>query len=296
MDLHYKQEVSVGLLVIASTALFAVGMAWLSGKSIGPSGSVTVPVRFTDVLGLRASDPVQTSGVKVGRVDHVVLEDMGRVVVYITVDGDSRPHVDASAAVSALDFLGAKYINYSPGKSPQLLPKDQVITGAAEMGLAEGVAGLSQRATDALTSAQAIFSQRTADDLHSTMAAATRALDVVTKVGNGPQLERASEVMHSLQLVASRLDSIIGNPSIKKSLDQMDEVTTSLKEMTEGLAATSQSLSAILKKMDNGEGSFGKLVSDTALYHDLRETLASTKKLLDDIRANPGRYINVKVF
>src|SRR5881394_3793804 len=140
MDLHYKQEVTVGLLVIAAVALFAGGLAWLSGKRLGPSRDVTVPVRFTDVLGLRSGDPVQTSGVKVGRVDKVVLEDVGRVVVYLTVDADARPHADAHAEVAALDFLGAKYINYSPGKSPEMLREGQVITGAREMALAEGAA------------------------------------------------------------------------------------------------------------------------------------------------------------
>src|SRR6185312_16143997 len=142
MDLHYKQEVTVGLLVIAAVALFAGGLAWLSGKRIGPSRDVLVPVRFADVLGLRAGDPVQTSGVKVGRVDNVVLEDVGRVMVYLKVTQDHRPHADARAQVASLDFLGAKYINYSPGTSPEMLSNGATITGAREMALAEGAAGL----------------------------------------------------------------------------------------------------------------------------------------------------------
>src|SRR6185436_4108508 len=168
-------------LVIASVGLFAAGLAWLSGKPFGPSRTVTFPVRFTDVLGLRAGDPVQISGVKVGRVENVVLQDVGQVMVYVAVNADSRPHADARAEVAALDFLGAKYINYRPGTAPQMLPKDQPVTGAREMALAEGAAGLAQRATEAIASAQAIFSQRTADDLHMTMVAASRALDMVTK-------------------------------------------------------------------------------------------------------------------
>jgi len=40
MDLHYKQEIGVGLLVIAAVATFALGVAWLSGKTIGPSDTV----------------------------------------------------------------------------------------------------------------------------------------------------------------------------------------------------------------------------------------------------------------
>jgi hypothetical protein len=46
-------------------AVFAAGLLWLSGRTIGPSSSVIVPARFTNVAGLRSGDPVQTSGVKV---------------------------------------------------------------------------------------------------------------------------------------------------------------------------------------------------------------------------------------
>ena len=296
MDLHYKQEVSVGLMVIAATALFAAGLAWLSGKHLGPSSTVRVPVRFADVQGLKSGDPVQTSGVRVGRIDNVVLEDVGRVMVYLDVDADSRPHADARAAVAALDLLGAKFIDYSPGKSPELLAKDQAITGAREMALTEGAAGLVQRATEAIASAQSIFNERTATDIHNTMTAATRALAMVTKIGGGPQLQQAAEAVRSLQIIATRLDSILGNPAITKSLDQVDELTTSLNEMAQGLASTSQSLGSILKKMDQGQGMFGKLANDTVLYHDLHVTMLKMQELMDDIKKNPGRYINVKVF
>src|SRR5689334_21231241 len=161
MDLHYKQEVSVGLLVIAAIALFAGGLAWLSGKRIGPSRDVTVPVRFADVLGLKSGDPVLIKVFKVGTVDNIVLENMNQVVVYLRVGQDYRPHADATAQVASLDFLGAKFINYLPGVSSEILPKSAILTGAREMGVAEGAAGLAQRATEAIAAAQSIFNQRT---------------------------------------------------------------------------------------------------------------------------------------
>ena len=296
MDLHYKQEVSVGLLVIASTALFAAGLAWLSGKRIGPADTVEVPVLFSDVLGLRASDPVQTSGVKVGTVDRVELQDVGRVIVYLTVNAESRPHTDARAQVAALDFLGAKYINYSPGKAPQLLPEGQTITGERELGLAEGAAGLAQRATEAIAAAQKIFNERTAEDIHNTMTAATRALDMVTKLGTGPQLQQASEAVRALQIIATRLDSILSNPSIRNSVDQLDELTGSLTQMSQGLQTTGQTLGTILKRIEEGKGTLGKAAVDTSLYHNLNQTMIKMQALLDDVKNNPGRYINVKVF
>jgi phospholipid/cholesterol/gamma-HCH transport system substrate-binding protein len=296
MDLHYKQEISVGLLVIAGIALFTAGLAWLSGRSIGVSNGVRVPVRFANVSGLRSGDPVQTSGVRVGRVESVVLEDVGQVMVYLSVDPESRPHADARAAVASLDFFGTKYIDYLPGHAPEMLKEGAVVTGSREMALTEGAAGLTARATEALTAAQSILSERTGDDIHAAMLAATRALDVITKIGSGPGVTEATSALRTVQALAAHIDSIVGNPAIKKSADQLDELTTNLNEMTQGLASTTKALSSMLQKMDSGQGSFGRVMNDSTVYVELRATLKSLKDLLDDIRARPERYIRVKVF
>ena len=296
MDLHYKQEISVGLLVIAAIALFATGVALLSGKSIGPSDGVEVPVQFTDVNGLRAGDPVQTSGVKVGRVERVVLQGVGQVMVYLSVSPDSRPHADARAAVASLDFFGTKFIDYASGRSADMLKDGGIITGARELALTEGVPGLTARATEALTAAQGILSERTAEDIHATMTAATRALDVITKVGSGPGVTEATATLKAVQSLAAHIDSIIGNPSIKKSADQLDELTTNLNEMTAGLASTTKTLSSMMQKMESGQGTFGRIMNDSTLFVEMRETLKSLRATLDDLRAHPERYIHVKVF
>jgi phospholipid/cholesterol/gamma-HCH transport system substrate-binding protein len=296
MDLHYKQEVSVGLLVIGAAVLFAIGLAWLSDVRFGPKNTVNVVVQFNDVLGLRDRDAVTTSGVKIGQVEHKELQGPGKVLVTLSVDGKYAPHADARADVASLDFLGSKFVSYSPGTDAQMLPPGQVIKGGREVAITEGAASLTQRASEAITSAQALFNERTADDIHGTLVAARRALDVVTQLGTGPQIKQATEAVRSLQSATGHLDSILSNPSIKKSVDQLDELTTSLHDMVQGLSTTTQSLGEILKKIDQGKGTIGKAANDTMLYHNLNQTMVKTQQLLDDIRNNPGRYINVKVF
>ncbi|MBI2402461.1 MAG: hypothetical protein HYV20_06960, partial [Gemmatimonadetes bacterium] len=55
-------------------------------------------------------------------------------------------------------------------------------------------------------------------------------------------------------------------------------------------------LGSILAKIDQGEGMIGRAVNDSTLHGDLHEVLISLRKLLDDVRDRPGRYVNVKVF
>lgn len=296
MDLAYKQELRVGLLVIVAVVIFTLGMFWLSGRRIGGATTVIVPVRFTNVAGLRPGDPVQTSGVKVGRVANVVLQGVGDVMVYLEVRREQRPHVDAQALVASADFFGAKYIDYVPGSSAELLREKQVITGTREVAVTEAAANLTTRASDALQGVQTLLSQRTAEDIHNTLVAVERTLNVLARIGEGPTVGETQKTLQAVQHLAVRLDSTFGSPDIRKSLNQMDDVTQGLKEMTDRLSSASNALGSILVKIDKGEGMIGKAVNDSTLHGDLHEVLISMRKLLDDVRERPGRYVNVKVF
>ena len=49
-------------------------------------------------------------------------------------------------------------------------------------------------------------------------------------------------------------------------------------------------------KMQNGEGSLGKLTKDDELYNNLTRTADNLNKLVEDLKANPKRYVNFSVF
>jgi phospholipid/cholesterol/gamma-HCH transport system substrate-binding protein len=296
MDLYYEKELKVGVLVIVAVTVFSVGLLWLSGRTIGPQSTVVVPVRFTNVAGLTPGDPVRVSGVKVGQVANVVLEDVGNVMVYLEVNRANRPHADAQAMVASADFFGEKYVDYVPGNAPELLREAQVVTGTREVPVTEAAANLTGRAADALAGVQSLLSQRTADDIHNTLVSLDRTLRVVAQIGEGPTVSEARATLGAVQRLAVRLDSTFAKPDLGKSLDQMDEMATSLKEMADGLKNATTALGSILQKMDSGQGTLGKAVNDSTLHHDLIETMRSLKLLLDDFRERPGRYINVKVF
>jgi phospholipid/cholesterol/gamma-HCH transport system substrate-binding protein len=48
--------------------------------------------------------------------------------------------------------------------------------------------------------------------------------------------------------------------------------------------------------MDRGEGTLGRMATDTLLYSNLNATLKSLTELLTDLKERPGRYLTVKVF
>jgi phospholipid/cholesterol/gamma-HCH transport system substrate-binding protein len=297
MDLHYKQELQVGALVLVALAIVVAGVVWMTGRSLGRDRHA-VQVRFNTVAGLTAGDPVMISGVQVGRVANVELEDVGRVLVTVEVLERVRPRSDASAQVRSLDFLGAKFVAYTPGRAEAFLPSDSVIDGAGEADLASNAGDLAGDAAAFLERSQALLSVEMLDQVRKTMGAAERALSVMARLGSGPMINEVERTLSSVQRAATRLDSTLANPAIDESLNQLDELTANVNEMASGLALATNSLAAILAKMDTTGGTLGRLVSDTTIHHDLHSVLTEMRLLLEDIRLHPGRYAPgaIKIF
>ncbi|MFQ5705099.1 MAG: MlaD family protein [Gemmatimonadales bacterium] len=295
MDLYYKQEVKVGLLVIVAIAGFFGGLTWLTGRSLGAK-HVELMARFENIGTLTVGDPVQISGVNIGRVAHAELEAQGQVLVRIEVEERFAPKIDASATIKSLDFLGAKFVDYKPGTSSIALGEDQVITGLAGSDLAETTAKLTDNAVQVLTGMERMLSEQMSQDLHNTLVATQRALDAMASVGEGPLVSNLQQTLLAFQNVAVRLDSTLANPGINKSLSQLDELTESVQGMTDGIAGATTALGDLLRSMADTSGSLGKILSDSTLHGDVHELLVSMTKLLDDIRERPGRYTFVSVF
>jgi phospholipid/cholesterol/gamma-HCH transport system substrate-binding protein len=72
--------------------------------------------------------------------------------------------------------------------------------------------------------------------------------------------------------------------------------SANMAEMSAQLKATSNKLDVIIAKVDSGNGSAAKLLNDPGVYNDVRTLLQRMDSLVADIKKNPKRYINVKVF
>jgi phospholipid/cholesterol/gamma-HCH transport system substrate-binding protein len=91
-------------------------------------------------------------------------------------------------------------------------------------------------------------------------------------------------------------------------LANLDKTTANFSKISDSLAQapigkTIKTLDATLQKADllladiqAGKGSLGKLAKDDALYTNFTKTTKELELLLQDLRLNPTRYINVSLF
>lgn len=303
MDLAYKQEATVGTLVILAFVAFFAGTTWLSGRSVGTDSDKFYKIQFRDASNLKASSVVRISGVGVGKVEKIQLVDVGKVLVSVSLPDKIKPRLDATASVVAVGFVGDAAIDFIPGTAAEPLPRGTIIIGTQKVGFTDRAAELSDRADSLLLGAQAIVNQKTADqltatltELQATLRATRRSMEVLSDSRTGPAAE-LSKTMATYRALGTRLDSTLANPALARTLGRADTLTGNLAAMTAQLTTTSARLDSVLSGVQSGRGTIGKFATDTGFYTDIRQLSQSMKKLLDELQKHPGKVpVTVKLF
>ena len=90
----------------------------------------------------------------------------------------------------------------------------------------------------------------------------------------------------------NKIDGMLDD--LKKVTDKSGELSatiTELKKSSESFAKSTEKFNKILDKIDSGEGTMGKLVSDTALYENMNSLVNDIRVLVEDIKENPTKYM-----
>lgn len=294
MDLHYKQEVTVGTLVLVGVLLFIGGTMWLGGKSF--SRRPTVSVQFEDAGTLKRGSPVKVSGVTLGTVSEITFQGYRKVLVNLNLRDVVDPRKDATASLATIGLVAESVINLNPGTSADPLPVNAIIVGTVERGLMDMGGEIGSSVKEVLTSVKAVEFKQLSDNLNKTLTAFQRVAELYGDTKNGPMSELAG-TMKRLQAVSARIDTVLAEAKLNQTLHTADSLMASLTQLSAAAQTTAKQLDGILGKINRGEGSLGKLASDTLLYDNARRLVKSLQEFVDDLKAHPGKIgITVKVF
>jgi phospholipid/cholesterol/gamma-HCH transport system substrate-binding protein len=293
VELRYRREATVGAFLIVAALVFVFGLMWLRGMSL--SRGEVLDVVFADVVGLKAGDPVRTSGVGVGTVRSIQLDRPGRVVVQLELTHKQEPRSDAKATVRSLDLFGARYIDYQPGTAAAALPAGRALPGELESGFGEMAQSLATQGREVLTNAAAMVGPENNRELRATVARAQRLLDDLSgSVASGTREGVAT--LQALRQVLQRIDLLVADTATQQSLANVRSATGNLADATETLRHTARVMDSLLVKVNSGRGTMGQLLNDTTLMAELRRTNGHLDSLLTDFMANPKKYISLHVF
>ncbi len=294
MDLHYKQEASVGGVVIVAVVAFVLGTMWLGGKSF--KREKLWQAQFEDVGKLQEGSVVKVSGVQVGAVRRIEFVEERKVLVFFSLPPRVVPKDDATISLEQSIAFSEAILHLRLGTSPTELQREQPIPGRLETGVFDQVGPLADQAKTVLLGAQEILNKRTADDLHTTLLAMQRMMNIFSEKVPLTTAE-ASKTLASLRRLSEHLDSTVGSIPIASAVSRADTLARNLSTMSIQLTTTGARMDTLLAAVNRGQGTLGKFATDSGLYTDGRAAAQSLKALLDELQKHPGKItVQVKIF
>jgi len=111
----------VGCFVLAGLAAIGYLSVSIGGLNYSGPGGLLLYAVFDETGGLKPRAPVSISGVKVGQVTSIRLNDDFRARVEIDVDRSLELPVDSTASIVTSGLLGDRFVALSVGGDDQLL-------------------------------------------------------------------------------------------------------------------------------------------------------------------------------
>lgn len=292
--MNISREVKIGLTgVIALVVLFLI-INFLQGANLFTNQD-TYYINFRNAKALAKSSPVYADGYNVGIVSNIRYDydHPGKgVIVEITVEHGMRV---PAGTVAVLDeaMLGGCTLNLMMGNSPveRYNPGDTIPSEANN--------GLMARAAELMPK------------LETTMAKVDTLLTTLNTVVGDSNIRailiNAKQLTASLGQSSRDLNQLLEKelPAMTQTFNRAGEnvvaLTDSLKQLnlSSTLAKVDDAMADVklmTAQLNSKDNNIGLLLNDTALYGNLNRTSLGAANLLEDLKANPKRYVHFSVF
>lgn len=288
------KELRVGAFVLIGLISFLV-VLYLTTDPAYFRGRYIVTTVVDDAGGMRAGDPVQMRGVNVGRVSGFALTE-GGVEIALEIEGQWDIPVDSRTRITGIGLLGGRVVEIQRGRSEEDLPPGGTLPGTATEELTEEAQALSGEARATLERIRSLLSEPTVAALQGS----ARELDSLLVQLSAFTREQRTEIdrlTESLNRSAEGIeDAAAAGPDAARAIARADSAMERLNRTGATLDRAAESLERVLAGLDRGEGTLGQLTRNDSLYQNLNRAAESLHLLTDDLRENPGRYLNVSIF
>jgi phospholipid/cholesterol/gamma-HCH transport system substrate-binding protein len=288
-----SNEFKIGFWALVALLVLFFGIDYLKGINRFRPGKYYY-MTCDNVEGLTVSGHVMLNGYKVGLVRSMSYDRRhpGQVLVEINL-GDEVDLPNDSYAEVQTDLLGTASVVLHLGTSPELYANHDTLLGGNK------APGLMDRVEPMLPEVTAMLPK-----LDSILSGMDR---IVNHTGLQESFENIHQLTTDLCETTQRLNTLLRGdvPQMmahaNSAVSNLDTLSAELKqaEIAALLASASQALeeaNAVLAHMNASDNTAGRLLTTPELHDELVGTIRDLDSLVNDLKANPKRYINVSVF
>ncbi len=287
------REFRVGVFVILGIAGFFTFLFMMTDPGTF-RGRYNVLTRVDNAQGVRNGDPVRIRGINIGRVLRSQLDGEG-VLITLEIEGEWRIPAGSRVEMYSEGVLGGMVVSILPGRGEGYVEPMEVLPGETSPELLAAAGSITNDAEHVLERVRALLAD---SSVAAVGEAVVRLRDVASDLAalTEGQAAEVRALMESLRRSAGNVEGITGAEEWRATLASADAALAGLDRTSGEMAKAVASLNAVLDRLERGEGTLGRLVADDSLYEELESSARSLRELLEDIKANPGRYLKISLW
>jgi phospholipid/cholesterol/gamma-HCH transport system substrate-binding protein len=267
-------EVRVGFFVVLVAGLIGYMSLRVAEGPGALSGTRTHYFMSESANGLIKGSAVKMAGIKVGIIDDIELVD-GQAKIIVRLKGDAPVRISSVARMRADGILGDKHVELTPGNIGDAeLPRGEGFRIVESGGSLDDVVGEVSKVAKSVSELATILKNAAsgAGDNSSPIGRIVLNIENLTKdlsEISGRNKEQINEIVDQVHRITGTLDGFIND-------DTPEGFKAAWQKAVDGLARldeTMKNVEEISAKINDGDGTLGKLVNDDTTVQNLNTTL-----------------------
>lgn len=291
-----KKEIIIGFIILISIVVGFVGLSFLKGSYIFSNDKIYY-TKFEDLNNVATATPIKISGYKVGNVKKVLFDyNRGKgAVLELSIDPEVVIYKGSKIKMVVNPLSGSELFILPPSDNESYILLSSKDTIPSIEGSGDLMGKITNEIIPSVTTILPI--------MHSTM---ERINSVVQDKSIDNTIKSLEITSKNIEILSNRLsqsisaiDNILSN--VSKTSENMLDFTNDIKRVemdsiSAGLKDASVVLSHISKQLKSKDNNIGLLLNDDRIYKRLDSLINKTDSLVSDMKANPRKYINLKIF
>lgn len=300
-----KKEIKIGFFVILVLIAAFFTIEFLKGKSIFSTNN-TFYARYERVDGLDPSTYVTIKGFKAGKISEIKFNrDKRDYTVAINVSKDFKIPKDSYMEIYNADLIGSKAVDLILGESETFaksgdtlagnFKKDVISTLISEiLPLKDNVEELVINMNKLTKSVNDIVNENAKKEIDTILSGIKNSVNelysLVSAVnGKAPQIDSTLGYLNSL---ANSLNA--SSAYFTSAISNIDSISNDIKNSQ--LKTAIDSLKSLIIKIQDPNGTAGKLITSDSLYNSITSLSNNLKSLIQHIEENPKKYLKFSIF
>lgn len=300
--LEMKKEIKIGLFAIVIIAGTYFTVNYLKGNDIFNKSNEYYTV-YESVDGLSASSPVLIKGLKVGSVKSIKFDhDSDAFIVKLALKSDYMIGKNSTVELYSADLMGSKALRIINREGSVHAQSGDTLTSSVApdmislltneiIPIKDKISVLIDNLNTTVSGINMVLDEKTGKDIKASLSSLRNTLAEVNGIAESigestPELRKAISDLSKFSENVNREGSII--------LSDLSDVTGQLGRAD--LEGTVNELKKLAEKLQDENGSLGRLMKDDSLYVDVNRLINDIDSLVVKIKENPRKNLKISVF